>query len=62
MIRLMGGRIIDPASGRDEIADLLIDGDTLVERNGSTHVTEIDVSGYVVAPGFARSRRASLRP
>jgi dihydroorotase len=52
MIRLVGGRIIDPASGRDEIGDLLIDGFTLVERNGSADVTEIDVAGYVVAPGF----------
>jgi dihydroorotase len=52
MIRLVGGRIIDPASGRDEIGDLLIEGDTLVARDGSADVTEIDVSGYVVAPGF----------
>src|ERR671932_569802 len=52
MIRLVGGRIIDPASHRDEVGDLLIDGDTLVAQNGSAHTTEIDVSGYVVAPGF----------
>ncbi len=53
MIRLIGGRVIDPGSGRDEIADVLIDNDRLVDRatpNGDT--TVIDVSGYVVAPGF----------
>ena len=52
MIRLVGGRIIDPASHRDEIADLLIDSDRIVDNAGSNGETVIDVSGYVVAPGF----------
>ena len=52
MIRLTGGRVIDPGAGRDETADLLIDGDRLVDRDGSADETVIDVSGYVVAPGF----------
>jgi dihydroorotase len=54
MIRLVGGRVIDPASGRDETADLSIDGETIVEHgsHGSASQTSIDVSGYVVAPGF----------
>jgi dihydroorotase len=54
MLRLVGGRMIDPGSGRDEIADVLIEDGKLVDpagapRNGET---VIDVSGYVVAPGF----------
>jgi dihydroorotase len=52
VIRLTGGRVIDPASRRDETADLYLDGDRLVEGNGSAQDTVIDVSGYVVAPGF----------
>jgi dihydroorotase len=52
VIRLVGGRVIDPAAERDEIADVLIDGQVLTDHNGAAEVTEIDVSGYVVAPGF----------
>src|SRR5262249_33731702 len=51
VIRLTGGRIIDPANGRDEFADLSIDDDRIVDRaNGEE--TVIDVGGFVVAPGF----------
>jgi dihydroorotase len=52
VIRLVGGRIVDPASGRDEVGDLVIDGDRLVERAAPNGETVIDVSGFVVAPGF----------
>ena len=52
MIRLVGGRILDPASGRDEIGDMLIDNDRLVDKAMPNGETVIDVSGYVVAPGF----------
>ena len=52
MIRLTGGRVIDPANGRDEVADLVIhDGRVIDKANGSDE-TVIDISGYVVAPGF----------
>ncbi|HEV7663562.1 MAG TPA: dihydroorotase [Chloroflexota bacterium] len=57
MIRLTGGRVLDPSSGRDEVADVVIDDGRIVsegaarkgEQNGQT---VIDVSGFVVAPGF----------
>jgi dihydroorotase len=52
VIRLVGGRVIDPAAGRDEIGDVLIDNDRLVENAQPNGETVIDVSGYVVAPGF----------
>ena len=52
MIRLVGGRVIDPAAGRDELADILIEDGRIVERATETHESVIDVSGYVVAPGF----------
>jgi dihydroorotase len=52
---IRGGRIIDPASGRDEVADLLVtDGriseSTAAPKNGSTVV--IDAKGLIVAPGL----------
>jgi dihydroorotase len=53
MIRLVGGRIVDPANKRDEIGDLWIGDDgRLVESAVSNGETVIDVSGLVVAPGF----------
>jgi dihydroorotase len=52
MIRLAGGRILDPASGRDEIGDVLIDNGQLIDKATPNGEAVIDVSGYVVAPGF----------
>lgn len=52
---IKGGRVIDPASGRDEVADVLIEGrliagiDPHIPSNGAT---EIDAAGLVVSPGF----------
>ncbi len=55
MILIRGGRIIDPASGRDSVADILIDegriaqiGDRL--RAGDAQV--VDATGSIVSPGF----------
>lgn len=51
---LRGGRVIDPASGRDEAADVLV-RDGLVAELGRVEATElevVDASGAVVAPGF----------
>ncbi|MDQ6672900.1 MAG: dihydroorotase [Chloroflexota bacterium] len=52
MIRLVGGRILDPASGRDEIGDVFVEDGRLVEKMTHPGETVIDVSGFVVAPGF----------
>jgi dihydroorotase len=52
MIRLVGGRVIDPSSGRDEVADLLIQGEAITQNATQNGETVIDVSGYVVVPGF----------
>lgn len=55
-IVILGGRIIDPASGRDEIADLVLTDGTVagVGRNqGRPDGAEVlDAKGCVVAPGF----------
>ena len=61
-ILLAGGRVIDPASGRDEAADVLVDGGLIAAvgpgrsvsggaGTGSPEQT-IDCAGLLVAPGF----------
>ena len=52
MIRITGGRILDPAHDRDEIGDLLIDDGRITESSAYRDETVIDASGYIVAPGF----------
>ncbi len=52
MIRVTGGRIVDPAHNRDEVGDLFIEDGTLVDRPSTAEDSVIDASGYVVAPGF----------
>jgi dihydroorotase len=51
---IRGGRVVDPASGRDETADVLV-RDGLVEEIGSVNARDaevIDASGALVAPGL----------
>jgi len=55
MILIRGGRIIDPASGRDSVADILIDEDRIAQigdrlRAGDAQV--VDATGSIVSPGF----------
>jgi dihydroorotase len=52
MIRLTGGRVIDPANDRDEVADVLIEDGRIVERADGGNETVIDAGGYIVSPGF----------
>ncbi|HEV2686348.1 MAG TPA: dihydroorotase [Actinomycetota bacterium] len=49
-----GARIVDPASGRDESADVRVkDGAvTDVGRVSGNHAEEIDCAGLILAPGF----------
>lgn len=55
-LRLVGGRVIDPAAGRDEIADLVLEGGRILGVEAATGCAEgehtVDVAGLVVAPGF----------
>jgi dihydroorotase len=44
--------VIDPATGRDETVDVFVRDGQIVERANGNAETVIDVSGYVVAPGF----------
>ncbi|CAN5262978.1 dihydroorotase [soil metagenome] len=57
MSRLLirNGRVIDPANGRDETADVAIAAGRIVSIGASTGFTPertLDASGFVVAPGF----------
>ncbi|MEX2256443.1 MAG: amidohydrolase family protein [Acidimicrobiia bacterium] len=54
-IVIRGGRVMDPESGFDAIADVGVDGDTVttIETGGGlSGATVVDASGLVVAPGF----------
>ncbi len=53
---IRGGRIMDPASGRDEVADLLLE-DGSIKKTGQglqavRGVKKIDASGLLVVPGL----------
>ena len=55
MIRINNGRILDPGSGRDETADLLIDGGSVVKIGRNVREAAdftIDAKGLWVMPGF----------
>jgi dihydroorotase len=50
-----GGRVVDPAAGRDAVADLLLSGGLVAEvgEKLSTAGAEVlDASGLLVFPGF----------
>ena len=55
-VLLQGGRVIDPASGFDARADVLLDGRTVAAVGADLEVPDgavvVDVSGLVVGPGF----------
>ncbi|MCX5809180.1 MAG: dihydroorotase [Proteobacteria bacterium] len=56
-ILIKKGRVIDPKNGRDEILDILINGNIIVKidkniREKVDNVHVIDASGLIVAPGL----------
>src|SRR5579883_3506066 len=49
------GRVIDPASGRDETADVLIQDGKIAavgRELAAPNIEEFDATGLIVAPGF----------
>lgn len=50
-VSIRGGRVIDPASGRDEIADVFVVGGKF-SAEPAPGAEEIDARGLVVCPGF----------
>ena len=51
---IKGGRVIDPANGRDEVADLAISNGKIVEKSQvrDQKSEDIDATGLIVAPGL----------
>lgn len=55
MLLIKNGRVIDPQSGFDQVADILVDGQNIVKIAQSISAEDahvIDASGLVVAPGL----------
>ncbi len=57
MLLLEGGRVVCPATGRDEAADVLVEGGAIVAmgrtlRADAVGAAVVDCGGAVVAPGF----------
>lgn len=50
---LKGGRVIDPASGRDEVADVAVAGDRIAAVGPDLHAAKVwNVAGRIVTPGL----------
>ncbi|MEX0659138.1 MAG: dihydroorotase [Egibacteraceae bacterium] len=47
-----GARVVDPASGHDAVADVIVSGDRVVSVGKGSDGLRIDASGLVLAPGF----------
>jgi len=51
-LTLTGARVVDPAGGRDEVANVSIDGEIVVAVGGQVQGTRVDADGLVLAPGL----------
>jgi dihydroorotase len=51
LVLFRGARVVDPASGTDEVADVLVDGGAVAPLSGSG-ATVLDCDGLVLAPGL----------
>ncbi|WP_206056806.1 amidohydrolase family protein [Nocardioides sp. GY 10113] len=59
MLILRGGRVVDPRTGTERVADVAVDGGTVVAvapaiaaEGALAGAAEVDVTGLVVGPGF----------
>jgi dihydroorotase len=48
---IKGGRVVDPASGRDEVGDVFVSDGMIAADKGKADKT-IDAKGFIVAPGL----------
>jgi dihydroorotase len=52
VVTFAGARVVDPASGRDEIANVVVEGDRVVAVGKESAGVRVDVLNLVLAPGF----------
>ncbi|MDP8969128.1 MAG: dihydroorotase [Actinomycetota bacterium] len=48
----VGARVVDPATGRDEVANVAVEGERIVAVGDDIHGRRIDAAGLVCAPGL----------
>jgi dihydroorotase len=51
-VTFVGARVVDPASDRDEITNVTVDGDVVAAVGSDVTGERIDADGLVLAPGF----------
>jgi len=51
-ITFTGARVVDPASGRDEVADVIVSGDRIIAVGNGSDGLRVDAHGLVLTPGF----------
>ena len=61
-LTLTGARLLDPATGRDEIAPLTIEDGHIVRIGGKAASKTQDVSGYTLIPGLIDMRVSTGEP
>lgn len=51
-LTLTGARVIDPATGRDEIANIVVDGERIAAVGDDSAGLRLDCDGLVISPGL----------
>lgn len=51
-VLLTGARVVDPAAGRDEVADVLVEDGAIAAEGSAARAAVLDCDGLVLAPGL----------
>ena len=51
-VLLTGARVVDPAAGRDEVADVLVEDGAVAAEGSAARAAVLDCDGLVLAPGL----------